>query len=680
MKGTTSDLDFTRSDRDIVLANGVVQLKLVFRDGGYFQEFYGIDRQRRYRLLLSTIQRNLIPFTEHRITADPMLSCRRRHLFEVNRESLRMAYSDAQVKKNEDGVAVRLSGKSAEHKLSSTITLVPDSKFVRVTMQAEFASEPRRPIIEYLMAAYAFLPDGLLLDHYRRLDYAWAPFLRPMDDHIIGERSFSSAAVVVQRGKLLAAIIPDVQYPRPYPVALDLDLKNGLLSVPLLSYGICSSEKDTQFSYHDRSMLLHPERGVISCRFWLYLDADAKKRGGFDPIQEFLWSCAQRDADHSRHPGQPSEADDLPSAYVLKFGRQSQEDTQRADKIIERTVASQGPKGAFRLGGFDNGPGPYDTALMSGTARWLLTIYRDIDPSPQALDSCRSYGDLLANCQLTSGSIPSWLSDDLHILPELRDCAQTAASGRFLVELYEVTGERKYLSTARKAGAFVSSLVSKRRYHDRDAFLAGALTVRDEHTSILPQSAAAIRYVADLLVALYRVTGEAKYVKDGMTAVAQMLWYQDTWSDNPGGFAAGNSFDAPTCNAAFGRTLLEYYAAVGRLHYIERGLAAVRRGLAEGDIEAAAIHSWAVRRFGSALVDVRGRTAFAIGLCNIDEYTFKPGAISLQMSNGYHLNDRHPVRVRFCGMRGESYRISINGEGKRYPKVELEKGIPVDLG
>ncbi|MBI2842505.1 MAG: hypothetical protein HYX78_03815 [Armatimonadetes bacterium] len=677
MKEMKSGLDVRASGRDITLTNGVVQLKLVFCDGGYAQEFYGLDRCGRPRLILSTLHRDLIPFTEHRVTADPIISGHRRHLFEVTRESIRMVYSDARVTRDDRQLSVKLSGRFAESEVTSTITLPVGSKSVRVSVDVELAASRRPPILEYLMSIYAFLPDGMLLDHYKRLTYAWAPALRPQDDQIIGERSFRTAATVVQYKKLLAALVPDPDVARHFPAALDLDLRNGLLPAPVLAYGFCRSEAEGPFSYHDRSMLLRPQAGTLSYSFNLYLDADATLAEDLRSVQELVWSRARaRVAEREPPETQIGLSDDPASAYVLKSGPHSAADSYRAEEIIQQVLARQLPEGVFAPETGLADPGPYDTTLTSEMCRWMLAIHRDCEPDLRVLLACRNYGDFLVANQFPSGAIPSWFSDRFIPLPDLRESAQTAASGRFLAELYELTGHKSYLTAACRAASLVSNLVIKQRYHEREAFLSGALGIQDPHTGILPQSSISMRQAADLFLAVYRLTGKRCYLKSGVAALTQMCWLQDTWSAETGAFGAGNASQAEVPQAQFARTLLEYYEATRHTEYIERGIAALHSGLAPGSPEALAVQRWATRRFGAALVDVVARSAYAIGPCRITGLSLGPSKLSLELHNGF-AHDSYPLRVRFCGLRKNSYRVAINGEEKRYSKVELETGVEI---
>jgi hypothetical protein len=83
---------------------------------------------------------------------------------------------------------------------------------------------------------------------------------------------------------------------------------------------------------------------------------------------------------------------------------------------------------------------------------------------------------------------------------------------------------------------------------------------------------------------------------------------------------------------------------------------------------------WAVKRFGSCFVDMRTHDAYAIDLCKVREFSVKRGSVSLDIRDG-HMDIVTPATVKFSGLRGESYNVTINGEGKRYTKVELESGI-----
>ncbi len=666
MKGEESDLFVSRSGRDIVLANKDVRLRLIYRDGGYVQEFCGVDRTGEERLILSTIHRDLIPFTEHRTHADPMFSGHRQHLFELSRESIRLGYTEAKVIEDGSTVAVKLTGGNAECGLASTITLFPGSKFVKVTADACFLPSRRPHLFEYLMSAFAFLPDGMLLDRYGKLDYAWSPVLRPEDDHIVAERSFGSAVVLAQHRKLAAAIIPERERTGEMPLALDIDLRNGVLAAPILACGFCDSVPDGHFSRHDRGMVFRPEPGAVSYSFWIYIDAEAKSRAACEPVQEFLWRRARRGLYPTTLENTPSDtSDDLATAYAIKSRPKSVEDVHRANRAIAQMLGRQRPEGVFDL----------DTATTSQAMRWMLAIHRDFGGNTRLLAACTAYGDFLVANQSANGGFALRFSEDLAPLPELKDTLESAAAGRFLAGLYKATGERRYLAAAARVMKLTSTLVSRCRFHDKETFLAGVIETKDVHTCVPVQGANAMRHAADLAIAMYRLTEDSACLKTGQTALNQMLWLQDTWSEHPGAFSPGNAFDGPVAHGAFARTLLEYYQVTKRVDLIERSTAALHSGIALGDSESAGVQCWSANRFASALIDVRGRAAYVLGPCRIDGLSIASGSISFDLRDGGGPNPQ----VRFSGLRGRNYRLQINGEVKQYSKVELESGITVPV-
>jgi hypothetical protein len=87
--------------RDISIANGPLLVRLPLRDGGYAQEFQALDSKGAYRPVLSSIHKDLIPFSEHRACASPMIAGTREHLFAVCRESLRMVFSSVSATTNQ---------------------------------------------------------------------------------------------------------------------------------------------------------------------------------------------------------------------------------------------------------------------------------------------------------------------------------------------------------------------------------------------------------------------------------------------------------------------------------------------------------------------------------------------------------------------------------------------------
>jgi len=277
------------------IGNGRVRAQFGKRDGGYVQEFSAIDNKGRARLVLSSLHKNMIPYSEHRDCSSPMMAGDRPHLFGMSRESLRMVYSTVALERRDEGaVTAVLSGTLRGHHLTCRVTVEEGSSSVHVEVNDEIRRGNRGPVVEYLMSSYAFIPDGALLDIGQAPGYTWAPCLRPECDHVIGDQAFHSPAVIAQLGSLWAALIPDLEVlreNRPMPTILDLDIDNGLLPAPLLSYGFCGYERDPggSFFVHDMAMATRLDTHSLRYGFDLVLNAEGRTASAPRQVAEFLW-------------------------------------------------------------------------------------------------------------------------------------------------------------------------------------------------------------------------------------------------------------------------------------------------------------------------------------------------------------------------------------------------------
>jgi len=292
------------------IGNGRIMLRLYVRDGGYVQEFHAKDCAGQYRPVLSSLHKNLIPASEHRVCASPMISGERPHLYGVCRESLRMVYSQASViEHDERRVTVRLSGDVQFHTLNCAITIESDASHFHVSVDDTVQPEEDIPLVEYVMSAYAFLPGIEPITNDKPLDYIWAPVLRPGKDQLIGDRAFGSPAIIVQHQSCAAAIIPDLRAldsSRPMPAALDMDIANGLLPAPLLSYGLCAYQltDDGCFCRHDVTMSRRLDPPKLSYAYYLLINADAAHCQAYREVSRFLWSIYGSEAIRSE-PARP---------------------------------------------------------------------------------------------------------------------------------------------------------------------------------------------------------------------------------------------------------------------------------------------------------------------------------------------------------------------------------------
>lgn len=707
------------SGGQITIANDHIELRVLRQDGGYAHELRSFDRKGQPQLVLSSLHKNLLIASECRVTSHPLVSGHRPHLFEACRESLRMVYSKAEVVRHDETRAVvELTGSFLGHTLSTRITLSAGSSFVHVSVTDEFERRAVQPLVEYLMSSYAFLPDM----EGTEPDYIWTPILRPDDDHVIGDLAFHSPAVIVQHGRCAAALIPDLDMlseHRPMPASLDLDIRNGLLPAPLLSYGFCDYEAvwGGRYCRHDMTMAHRLNTWRLTYGFSLMVDADCDRRSAHRRAARFLWErygmrCAVK--------GEPVS---VPQADVHSQLSRLRPDAQTALGLRTLGVEERDPRLAAAGKGMaqevlsapqDNGLFPtrysaqsdewngcwfsidqahYHTVECSRQAYWLLKWHKHVEADPMIVRYARRYGDFLIRATLRSGAIPSWYTIDQAPMSPLLSGIQTAPSALFLAELAEQTGFAKFLRAAERSARFVlNDLVPKDVFQDytlMDLAERSRHECADPHSHARPQSSQAMLWVARLCLALYKLTSNATYLKQGRdvldrVCLMQSIW-QKPWSDEDdlGLIAQGNVGWAcdPELSAEFARCAMGYAAATGEPEYAERAEAALSAALRAAAprpasrVRVAASAALTESEFGVAFVHVGRKwvvplNGMAVRLVEIDGRRIALAVSSRESSRG---------RIVFGGLRAKSYELHINGRSSRHPRQDLERGVPISL-
>lgn len=725
MNAQRGELVARQIDGDLEIGNDRIRARFVRRDGGYAQEFYAADRAGNFRLVLSSLHKNLIAGSEHRVCSSPMIAGDRPHLFAVCRESLRMVYSTADVvRHDEDVVTAQLTGTVQEHSLTCQVSIARGSNVAHISVSDEINSNGVDPLVEYLMNSYAFLPDGRELRIGETIDYAWVPNLRPGDDHVIGDCAFRSPAVVVRKGRVLAALIPDLETlsaNRPMPFAVDLDLKNGLLPAPLLSCGFCGYEEtsDSKYFRHDITMAKRIPEARLSYSHDLLLHADCKQPYGYEVVSRFFWSrygeatmkSVHLNAPRSRSGdscscAMPAIPPDAWTAYGLhtKGANQGSSEMIRSAKMLMETVLSAPQVGGlfptkFDLeshqwvgGNYSECGAQFHTAECSSQLLWLLKWHTDIEKDARIIRLARSYADFLISARLRSGAIPSCYGADLLPISTFRFAAETAVSASFLGCLASVTGIAKYARSAERSARFViTEIIPKHAYTDHS--LMSGSTDLDPHSGAKPQSGWAMLWAAQMCLVMYELTQNRDYIEYGLSALDQLCLLQSvgikTWqpADGKPGMCAmnniGSRLDAEL-TVEFARCLMDYGAVTGESEYFERGTSALVAACTEHNLSAvsrariAASAAVIRNRYGSAFIHIGRKWGVQIGTATRLDVAFERGSVEVNL-NG----DRDALqseKIVFGGMRRSRYKVRI---GKfvcdTYSSQEMARGLKLPI-
>ena len=177
------------------------------------------------------------------------------------------------------GAAAELEATSGGHRVTRLIELQGDDPFFRVRV-ADTLAAPEA--VSSLRSVYSFVP-GLRA----RPDFVWTPQLRPESTDVIGDHTFRSPALMLQRGELFAALIPDVEalaHDRRMPTAADLQVRGA----PMLSYGAVTWRPRAHVYYRHADTMAVTLAG-LSYGYYLYLDGRARPGEGYREVVRFHW-------------------------------------------------------------------------------------------------------------------------------------------------------------------------------------------------------------------------------------------------------------------------------------------------------------------------------------------------------------------------------------------------------
>lgn len=243
----------------------------------------------------------------------------------------------------------------------------------------------------------------------------------------------------------------------------------------------------------------------------------------------------------------------------------------------------------------------YDLQSMGVTAWWMLYWYEQY-PDPERgsemlnwiIDFCR----FLVDVQLPSGAIPTYFDRQLNPTPQLKEDAPTAIGGAVLAKTARIVGDPEMERAAMKAGAFMNrEIVPQMKFQDFELFYSCAprpLYWVDPLNGIPPVNTLAVQWAADHFLALYRLTEDGRWLRQGEYCLGLLSLFQQVWAPNRFGKAClFGGFGVMNCDGEWndGRqsrlvpTYADYYLATGRIEYLERAVAASRAAFAAMDME-----------------------------------------------------------------------------------------------
>jgi hypothetical protein len=253
----------------LLLENDSVRVEVTPSAAGYAEAVFA--RAERWRLVL---RGGALPRPEPWLFADGSRQ-------QVRWTSVAVAESSA------TRIALRLQGAIGTHALSKTLTLRAGSPFLHVRVDDRIDSLAE---VAALLSTYTFLPDGRGSEAGLP-DFTWTPQLRPDADDVIADHTFRSPAVILQRGALAAALVPDVGLIIPWrSIQTAADLQVTSTDAPFLSYGAQNWRQRSHVFYtHSDKMTSQFYEGRFWYGYYLWVTARAPERSAFRSVVRFDW-------------------------------------------------------------------------------------------------------------------------------------------------------------------------------------------------------------------------------------------------------------------------------------------------------------------------------------------------------------------------------------------------------
>jgi len=240
----------------------------------------------------------------------------------------------------------------------------------------------------------------------------------------------------------------------------------------------------------------------------------------------------------------------------------------------------------------------YSLPDCAWSAIWLrkfITEHGNVDGAETFL---ADFGESLLRYQNESGGFPCWVTAGTFLHDaRLNDTASSALPLWFLGEelLTGAVPENKRAAIERAvalgADFLIAHIIGKQKFEDYELYYSCSpkpLDFYDDITCMYGQNTLAIQWCAECLRVAHLVTGNERYLENGLYCLYLLSLYQQAW-DSPyldfytfGGFGVMNTDGEwnDARQAQFAETLMNYYDITGDFRWIKRAVAAARASLA----------------------------------------------------------------------------------------------------
>ena len=235
---------------------------------------------------------------------------------------------------------------------------------------------------------------------------------------------------------------------------------------------------------------------------------------------------------------------------------------------------------------------PYHILDMSWTAYLMLKWHTELEPDPRLVAYAKRYAERLLTMQDSLGFFPAWLDPQTQLpLAVLNHSPESSMSVTFLLQMFQVTGDTRYLAASKRGmQPIIDHVIPQGQWEDFETYwscsrvldtLVNKKVVRND---AFKQNTLSMFWTAEALMKMYEVTKDKTYLGIGQRVLDELLMYQATWQPPfipihaLGGFGVMNGDgewnDSRQC--LFAELIIRYGRELELPEYVDRGVAALK--------------------------------------------------------------------------------------------------------
>lgn len=235
---------------------------------------------------------------------------------------------------------------------------------------------------------------------------------------------------------------------------------------------------------------------------------------------------------------------------------------------------------------------PYHILDMSWTAYLMLQWYTELEQDPRLVAYASRYADRLLSLQDSAGFFPAWLDLKTQApLPYLNQSPESSMSVTFLLKMYEVTKNERYLASAKKSiEAVMANVIPIGQWEDFETYwscsrvLDSLVGKKIQRNDAFKQNTLSMYWTAEALLNMKEVTGDSTYLRVGQRVLDELLMYQAVWQppfipiSALGGFGVMNGDGEwnDSRQSLFAELIIRYGRELHMQEYVDRGVAALK--------------------------------------------------------------------------------------------------------